>query len=93
MGQADHRRDDHREQANRVTIVLTHDTEAFDATNAMFDMHSHTRQLPVRFRVRAAVSSPPRGVRCGVWTPAVPRYAKSACLVACGYCVATALAS
>ena len=49
MSQPGNRCDHHREQSKRMTIVVTHNTKAFESPNSMFDMHAHTCQLPIRF--------------------------------------------
>lgn len=72
MDEPDNRRGDQGEQAKRVTIVLTHDLEALAPTIAMLDRYSSASPLPSLRALRLGQFSP-RGLRCGVCTPSVPR--------------------
>jgi len=74
MHQPDHRRDDHREQAQRVPVVLTHDVEALDPANPVFDVDAHRGQPAIlrtlRLRQLTAARLAPRrlntcGATCG----------------------------
>ncbi len=60
MNQADDRRHNHREQPYRMTIILTHNTEALDSPYPMLDMHAHPRHLPILRTLRVTQLSTAR---------------------------------
>jgi len=83
MDSPDDRRDPPREQSPGVTVVLTHDLESFEPTNALRDVRPDTRQLPI---LGASLIGQLAAARLAMWggMPSVPRSPRSAWFVGFG---------